>query len=60
MSDKDTFKREISALNEAMEELKLNSGIIVTRNQNDTVKVNAGNVNIITALAIYPRADTVP
>jgi predicted AAA+ superfamily ATPase len=32
-----------------MQELKLNSGIIVTRNQKDIAKVQAGNINIIPA-----------
>jgi hypothetical protein len=42
-------KREITALNEAMAELKLKSGTIVTRNEEGQVKVDAGEITILPA-----------
>jgi uncharacterized protein len=47
--DNETRRREISSLSKAMKELKLDSGIIVTRNQEDVVPVANGSVNIIPA-----------
>ena len=44
-----TRKREISALNEAMAELKLTSGTIVTRGEEEHIQVESGNIDIIPA-----------
>jgi predicted AAA+ superfamily ATPase len=47
--DSNTRKREVAALREAMEELKINSGTIVTRNQEEVLQVAGGNINIVPA-----------
>ncbi len=47
MADPQTHKREIVALNEAMLELKLPSGIIVTRHEEAKISVEAGEINIM-------------
>jgi uncharacterized protein len=49
MADPKTKKREISALAEAMAELKLNSGIIVTLDKEETIQVETGEINLIPA-----------
>ena len=45
----ETRKRETTALNEAMGELKLNSGILVTRNEEETIQVEHGLINVTPA-----------
>jgi len=47
MADEQTRKREVTALSEAMKELGLNSGIIVTRNEEGNLKVDGGNIEIV-------------
>ena len=42
-------KREITALNEAMAELKLTVGTIVTRNEEEEIQVDAGTISVIPA-----------
>jgi uncharacterized protein len=49
MTDPQIRKREVTALNEAMAELKLKSGIIVTRNEEGQVKIDAGEIEILPA-----------
>lgn len=49
MVDSKTRKREIAALTEAMNELKIGTGFIVTQNEEETIQVNAGNIEIIPA-----------
>ncbi len=49
MTDPKTKKREISAMTEAMEELKLNSGTIVTLNKDETIPVGTGKIRVIPA-----------
>ena len=49
MADPKTKKREISALAEAMAELKLNSGIIVTLDKEETIQVETGEISLIPA-----------
>ena len=44
-----TRKRELSALEDAMAELGLKEAIIVTRNEEDTVKMDIGTVRIVPA-----------
>jgi len=47
LADPKTKKREISALTEAMKELKLNTGIIVTLNKEEVIHTETGEINII-------------
>lgn len=49
MADPQTRKREISALAEAMAELKLSSGTIVTRGEEGEIKVESGNIGVVPA-----------
>jgi predicted AAA+ superfamily ATPase len=49
MADPQTRKREIAALTEAMVEYDLQSGTIVTRNEDDQIKVGAGEIEIVPA-----------
>jgi predicted AAA+ superfamily ATPase len=44
-----TRKREIAALSEAMAELGLKKGTIVTRNDGERIKTDAGTIDIIPA-----------
>lgn len=49
LADPQTRKREIAALAEAMAELKLASGIIVTRGEEGQIEVEAGKIAIVPA-----------
>jgi len=49
MADQQTRKREITALAEAMTELKLSKGIIVTRNEEEQIQVDAGIIDVLPA-----------
>ncbi len=49
MADRQTRKREITALAEAMTELKLTQGIIVTRNEEEQIQVDCGNIDVVSA-----------
>lgn len=42
-----TSKREVAALSEAMAELGLKSGIIVTKNEEEQIKADAGNIEVM-------------
>jgi uncharacterized protein len=44
-----TRKREIAALSEAMTELKIKTGTIVTRNSDEQIKTAAGSIDVIPA-----------
>lgn len=47
--EEQTKKREITALNETMKELDIQSGIIVTRNQREEIETTSGTIKIIPA-----------
>ena len=47
LAEPQTRKREINALNEAMSELDLSTGIIVTRNENESVDTPNGTIRVI-------------
>jgi predicted AAA+ superfamily ATPase len=47
LADPQTRKREIAALNEAMAELGLESGTIVTRNEEERIDAEAGTVKVV-------------
>ncbi|MFH7320881.1 ATP-binding protein [Desulfurivibrio sp. D14AmB] len=47
MADQQTRKRETAALAEAMTELKLSQGIIVTRNEEEQIKVDSGKIDVV-------------
>lgn len=49
MHDQKTRKREITALSEAMGELKLNEGIIVTCGNEEQIEVDSGKIKIVKA-----------
>jgi predicted AAA+ superfamily ATPase len=49
LADPKTRKRELGALAEAMQELELTHGSIVTRNEEETVVLAAGTVEILPA-----------
>ncbi len=47
MADPKTRKREITSLGEAMSELKLKDGYIVTRNEEEQIKIDDGQIHAI-------------
>lgn len=49
MVDQQTRKREITALAEAMTELKLSQGIIVTRNEEEQIQIDSGKIDVVPA-----------
>jgi uncharacterized protein len=49
MADQQTRKRETTALAEAMTELKLSQGIIVTRNEVEQIEVDSGKIDVVPA-----------
>jgi predicted AAA+ superfamily ATPase len=49
MADQQTRKRETSALAEAMTELKLSQGIIVTCNEAEQIQVDSGKIDVVPA-----------
>ncbi|MDR0310960.1 MAG: ATP-binding protein [Acidobacteriota bacterium] len=49
MAGRQTRKREISALSEAMAELKLPRGVIVTRNDEEQINIDAGKIDVVPA-----------
>ena len=49
LADPKTKNREISALAEAMEELNLNSGTIVTLDKDETITAEAGDISVVPA-----------
>jgi uncharacterized protein len=49
LAESQTRKREIAALSEAMAELGIKTGTIVTRNSDEQIKTDAGIINVIPA-----------
>jgi uncharacterized protein len=49
LTDTQTRKREISALSDAMAELSIKTGTIVTRNSEEQIKTDAGTIDVIAA-----------
>lgn len=49
MADPQTRKREVTALAEAMAELKLDQGTIVTRNEEEQIEVDSGMIAVVAA-----------
>ena len=49
MAEPQTRKREVSALSEAMTELGLKSGTIVTRNDEEKIEVGGGYIEVVPA-----------
>ncbi len=47
MADTQTRKREITSLSEAMAEMKLKVGYIVTRNEDEQIEVESGQINVV-------------
>ncbi|MBE9546788.1 MAG: ATP-binding protein, partial [Proteobacteria bacterium] len=47
MAGPQTRKREVTALSEAMAELGLKTGTIVTRNEEEEIKVDAGKIDVV-------------
>lgn len=48
-ADPETRKRELNALGEAMRELGVESGVIVTRNGDENIGVDGGSVKVLPA-----------
>ncbi|KAF1081663.1 MAG: putative ATPase, AAA superfamily [Candidatus Rifleibacterium amylolyticum] len=49
IADQQTRKRETAALTEAMIELKLSQGLIVTRNEEEQILVDSGKIDVVPA-----------
>lgn len=49
LADAQTRKREIAALNEAMDELKLNSGTVITRHEEDQIEIGGKRISVVPA-----------
>lgn len=49
LSDAKTRKREVTALNEAMDELNLKNGAIVTRNEEDQIEIGGKRISVVPA-----------
>lgn len=49
MVDPKTRQREITSLNEAMAELEMRSGTIVTRSENEQIQVESGEIDVVPA-----------
>jgi hypothetical protein len=49
MADPQTRKREIEAITEAMTELKLTEGAIVTRGEEEQIQVESGKIHVVPA-----------
>lgn len=49
LADQQTRKRETTALAEAMSELKLSQGLIVTRNEDEQIQVDSGMIDVMPA-----------
>ena len=47
IAEPQTRKREVTALSEAMAELGLKAGMIVTRNEDEEIKVDGGKVAVV-------------
>ncbi|MCP4337534.1 MAG: ATP-binding protein [Desulfobulbaceae bacterium] len=47
LADPKTKKREITALSEAMAELNINSGTIVTRSESEQIKTESGIIEVM-------------
>lgn len=47
LADPKTKKREITALREAMAELDINTGTIVTRSESEQVKTERGTIEVV-------------
>ena len=47
MAEPQTRKREVTALSETMVELGLKNGLIVTRNEEEEIKVNGGTIEVV-------------
>lgn len=47
LADSGTRKREVAALSEAMAELKLKTGTIVSRNENEVVQIDGGTIHVV-------------
>jgi hypothetical protein len=66
MVDQQTRKRETTALAEAMTELKLSQGIIVTRNEEEQIQVDSGKIDVVPAwrfllnISLVKSDDTIP
>ncbi|WP_305046036.1 hypothetical protein [Geoalkalibacter sp.] len=49
LADQQTRKRETTALAEAMSELNLSQGLIVTRNEDEQIQVDSGMIDVMPA-----------
>jgi len=51
----DAWSQSADALAEAMTELKLSQGFIVTRNKEEQIQVNAGTIDVVPAWRSLPN-----
>lgn len=49
MVEPQTHKREVAALSEAMQELDLTTGTIVTRSEEEQISVEPGKIDVVPA-----------
>ena len=49
MAEPQTRKRAVTALSEAMAEYGLEFGMVVTRNEEEEIKVDAGKIDVVSA-----------
>jgi len=49
LADAQTRKREVTALSEAMAELKMASGTIVTRSEDEQIQIESGKIDVVPA-----------
>lgn len=47
LADPKTRKRELPALSEAMTELKITMGTIVTRNDDESIEMDGGEIDVV-------------
>jgi hypothetical protein len=58
LAESKTRKREVAALREAMIELNLKSGTIVTRSDEEEIEVGGGNIAVIPAWRFLLNLDS--
>jgi len=49
LAESKTRRREIVALSEAMAELKVKTGTVVTKNEEESIKINSGTIQVVPA-----------
>jgi len=55
INNENTKKREVRALNQAMDETGLKSATIVSKNQSETIKTDSGEINVVPAWRFFAQ-----